>query len=107
MRVTGLAKYKDFKEYMEENFYDEIFNRVKSFSAGRRDSFESDEIYNVKWVELDEIHVSGVTFKELEDGFLEIRTSTRSVRRVLERLSKDNRIEYRGSKRTGGWFVKT
>ena len=39
--------------------------------------------------------------------FLEIRTSTRSVRRVLERLSKDNRIEYRGSKRTGGWFVKT
>lgn len=70
-----MAKYKDFKEYMEENFYDEIFNRVKSFSAGRRDSFESDEIYNVKWVELDEIHVSGVTFKELEDGFLEIRTS--------------------------------
>lgn len=70
-----MGKYKDFKEYMEENFYDEIFNRVKSFSAGRRDSFESDEIYNVKWVELDEIHVSGVTFKELEDGFLEIRTS--------------------------------
>lgn len=70
-----MAKYKDFKEYMEENFYDEIFNRVKSFSAGRRDSFESDEIYNVKWVELDAIHVSGVTFKELEDGFLEIRTS--------------------------------
>ena len=38
-----MGKYKDFKEYMEENFYDEIFNRVKSFSAGRRDSFESDE----------------------------------------------------------------
>lgn len=70
-----MAKYKDFKEYMEDKFYEEIFNRVKSFSAGRRDSFESDEIYNVKWVELDEIHVSGVTFKELEDGFLEIRTS--------------------------------
>lgn len=70
-----MAKYKDFKEYMEDNFYEEMFNRVKSFSAGRRDSFESDEIYNVKWIELDEIHVSGVTFKELEDAFLEIRTS--------------------------------
>lgn len=44
---------------------------------------------------------------KMEAIFLEIRTSTRSVRRVLERLSKDNRIEYRGSKRTGGWFVKT
>lgn len=60
---------------MEENFYDDIFNRIKSFVAGQRDSFESDEIYNVKWVEVDDIHVSGVTFKEMEGGFLEIRTS--------------------------------
>jgi ATP-dependent DNA helicase RecG len=44
---------------------------------------------------------------KMEAIFLEIGTSTRSVRRVLERLSKDNRIEYRGSQRTGGWFVKT
>ena len=70
-----MGKYKDFKEYMEENFYDDIFNRIKSFVAGQRDSFESDEIYNVKWVEVDDIHVSGVTFKEMEGGFLEIRTS--------------------------------
>ncbi|MEE1249129.1 MAG: helix-turn-helix transcriptional regulator [Lachnospiraceae bacterium] len=70
-----MEKYKDFKEYMEEKFYDDIFNRIKSFVAGQRDSFESDEIYNVKWVEVDDIHVSGVTFKEMEGGFLEIRTS--------------------------------
>ena len=44
---------------------------------------------------------------KMEAIFLEIGTSTRSVRRVLERLSGDNKIEYRGSKRTGGWFVKT
>lgn len=44
---------------------------------------------------------------KLEAIFLEIRTSTRSVRRVLERLSANGKIEYRGSKRTGGWFVKT
>ena len=70
-----MEKYKDFKEYMENNFYDEIFNRLKPFIAGQKDSFESDEIYKVKWVEVDDIHVSGVTFKEMEDGFLEIRTS--------------------------------
>ena len=60
---------------MEDIFYDEIFNRLKPFIAGQKDSFESDEIYKVKWVEVDDIHVSGVTFKEMEDGFLEIRTS--------------------------------
>ena len=60
---------------MEENFYDDIYNRIKTFVAGQKDSFESDEIYNVKWVEVDDIHVSGVTFKEMEGGFLEIRTS--------------------------------
>ena len=43
---------------------------------------------------------------KLEAIFLEIRTPTRSVRRVLERLSASDKIEYRGSKRTGGWFVK-
>lgn len=43
---------------------------------------------------------------KMEAIFLEIRTSTRSVRRVLERLSKDNKIEYRGSKQKGGWLVK-
>ena len=42
------------------------------------------------------------------DGiFLQIRTSTRSVRRSLERLSGALKIEYRGSKRTGGWYVRT
>lgn len=44
---------------------------------------------------------------KVEAVFLEIKTSTRSVRRVLERLAQKDKIEYRGSKRTGGWFVKT
>ena len=44
---------------------------------------------------------------KLDAIFLEIRTSTRSVRRVLGRLATQNKIEYRGSKRTGGWFVRT
>ena len=39
--------------------------------------------------------------------FLIVQTSLRSVQRTLERLELANKIEYRGSKRTGGWFVKT
>ena len=70
-----MGKYADFKEYMEDVYYDDIFNKVKGYVASKKDSFESDEIYKVKWVEVDDIHVSGVTFKEMEGGFLEIRTS--------------------------------
>ena len=39
--------------------------------------------------------------------FLRVQTSTRSVQRTLDRLAKANKIEYRGSKQKGGWFVKT
>lgn len=60
---------------MEDKYYDNIFNRLKGFIGGKRDSFESDAIYQVKWVELDDIHVSGVTFKEAGNGELEIRVS--------------------------------
>ena len=39
--------------------------------------------------------------------FLKVRTLTRSVQRSLERLCSDKKIEYRGSKKTGGWYVRT
>ena len=67
---------------------------VKAYDTEGQDSAVLEIIRNKPGIKMDAI-------------FLEVRTSTRSVRRVLERLSKDNRIEYRGSKRTGGWFVKT
>ena len=42
-----------------------------------------------------------------EEIFLRVQTSIKSVQRTLNRLSAVNKIEYRGSKRTGGWFIKT
>ena len=39
--------------------------------------------------------------------FLHVKTSTRSVQRTLDRLASANKIEYRVSNRTGGWYVKT
>lgn len=70
-----MGKYRDFKEYMEDSFYDDIFNSLKPFIVAQRDSFESDEIQRVKWVEIEDIHVCGVTFKDIDGCFLEIRTS--------------------------------
>ena len=33
--------------------------------------------------------------------------SLRTIDRIVRRLTDDERIEYRGSKRTGGWYVRT
>lgn len=60
---------------MEDVYYDEIFNRIKGLVFAHKDSFESDTVYSVSYAEPDNIHVSGVTFKEQDDGFLEIRVS--------------------------------
>lgn len=70
-----MKKYNNFKEYMEDVYYDEIFNKIKGLVYVHKDSFESDTVYSVSYAELDDIHVSGVTFKERDDGLLEIRVS--------------------------------
>ena len=33
--------------------------------------------------------------------------SLRTIDRIVRRLTDDEKIEYRGSKRTGGWYVRT
>lgn len=68
-------KYENFKEYMEDNFYNEIFDGVKAIAEEQQDSFETSDVFDVKNVVIDEIHVSGVTFKELDKGFIEMRTT--------------------------------
>ena len=70
-----MKKYNNFKEYMEDVYYDEIFYKIKGLVYAQKDSFENDTVYSVSYVEPYDIHVSGVTFKEQENGFLEIRVS--------------------------------
>ncbi len=70
-----MKKYNDFKEYMEDVYYDEIFNKIKGLVYAHKDSFESDTVYSVSYAEPYDIHVSGVTFKEQDNGLLEIRVS--------------------------------
>ena len=70
-------KYKDFKDYMENNYYDAIASRLGSYIVAHKDSFENDEFHTITWIEQDEIiyKVCGVTFKSLGDNKIEIRTS--------------------------------
>lgn len=70
-----MKKYNNFKEYMEDVYYDKIFNKIKGLVCAHKDSFESDTVYSVSYAEPYDIHVSGVTFKEQDNGLLEIRVS--------------------------------
>ena len=70
-----MKKYNNFKEYMEDVYYDEIFIKIKGLVYAHKDSCESDTVYSVSYAEPYDIHVSGVTFKEQDNGLLEIRVS--------------------------------
>lgn len=70
-----MKKYKNFKEYMGDMYYNEIFSKIKSLVLAHKNSFENGSVYSVSYVELEDIHVVGVTFKELENELLEIRVS--------------------------------
>ena len=70
-----MRKYKDFKEYMEDNYLDVIMERIEPYVVGHKSFFEDEDFYQIDWVDLTDASVCGVTFKDLGDNWLEIRTS--------------------------------
>ena len=70
-----MKKYKDFKEYMGDKFLDEIMNAIKSRIIRDKDNLGGNRFYKITWAEPSGISVDGVTFKDLGDNWLEIRTS--------------------------------
>lgn len=70
-----MIRYKDFKEYMEENYLDMIMKSLEPYIISHKDDLEEDDFYNISWVEVVGGSVCGVTFKDIGDNWLEIRTS--------------------------------
>lgn len=70
-------KYRDFGEYMQQNYRNEISQSVERFAFSNRDKLDlkSGHIYKVIYLRVGDIRVAGVTFKEAGDGLLEIRVS--------------------------------
>lgn len=60
---------------MENHYLDEIMEAINSLVIHRKDSFENEDFYEIRWVELADATVRGVTFKNLGNNGLEIRTS--------------------------------
>ena len=84
-----MKKYNNFREYMEDVYYDEIFNKIKDLVYEEKDSFESYTIYSVLEVELCDIHTSCVTFKDLGNDNIEIRTSVDANIAVTGKRGRD------------------
>lgn len=84
-----MKKYKDFKEYVEENYLTLIMENLEPYIIRHKDDLEDDEFYDVSWVEVTDASVCGVTFKDIGDNWLEIRTSI------------DAEIEFTGKTRYG------
>ncbi len=84
-----MKKYTNFKDFMYDNYYNEIWAALNPHIIRQKSSFESDQIYDINYAELSDLKVSGVTFKDLGEDKLEIRTSIDAV------------VEVRGKTRYG------
>lgn len=82
-------RYANFKDFMCDNYYNEIWDALSPYVIRQKSSFESDQIYDINYAELSDLKVSGVTFKDLGNDRLEIRTSIDAV------------VEVRGKTRYG------
>lgn len=68
-----MKKYKDFKEYMEDHYLDEIMEVISLVVIRHKDRFEDEDFYEIKWAELSDAIICGVTFRDLGNDWLEIR----------------------------------
>ena len=67
--ITLAHKDKTFAAYLEDEYYDMMFNRLKThvYQNKGRLNLHTGLVLDPSYVALDDIHVMGVTFKETED----------------------------------------
>lgn len=72
-----MRKYKDFKEFMEDNYLDEIVEKLCPYIINHKDSFENELFHTITYIDKDEIiySIRGVTYNELDSDHIEIRTT--------------------------------
>lgn len=70
-------KDNSFAAYLESHYYDLMFNQLKSYIIQNRSrlGYHSSLIPNPSYIELDDIHVQGVSFKGTEDDTILFRAS--------------------------------
>ena len=70
-----MKKYTNVEEYIEDHYLDDIIKCIKPLVIRDKDSFENSRFTTISTARLEDAHVTGVTFKDLGNNWLEIRTS--------------------------------
>ena len=69
--------YNNFKEFLQSEYYNEIFEKVQRFAISQKDSidFSTYDVPYVSYINLDDIHVVGVTYKSSDTEDMDFRIS--------------------------------
>ena len=72
-----MKTYRSFEEYMYENYYDPIYNKIKGFLCQKKGTafFSTNLIPDASSFEFDDYHIAGVTFKTPGGDALHFRLS--------------------------------
>lgn len=84
-------KDKSFAAYLEDQYYDLMFNQLKSyiFQNHGRLNLHTNLVPNPNYTEIDNLHVMGVSFKETEDDRILFRAAVQADVIVKGRSRRD------------------
>ena len=70
-----MKTYKSFEEYMYDNYYDQIFNKVTNFLFQKKNSsfLSSGNVLDVNYFEMEDFHIEGATFHSTDNNILDFR----------------------------------
>ncbi len=82
---------KSFAAYLENRYYDLMFNRLKSYIIQNRNrlGYHTSLVPDPSFVDLDDIHVQGVSFKGTEDDSILFRASIQADVVIKGRSRRD------------------
>ena len=72
-----MQKYKSFEKYLESKYYNEMFKAIKNYMWSHKNSLGlySYVVLDMSYIELDDIHVRGVSFHKGEGNVLSFKAS--------------------------------
>lgn len=84
-------KVKSFAAYLEDQYYDQMFIRLKSYIFQNRGrlNLHTSLVHDPSYIELDDLHVMGVSFKETEDDRILFRAAIQTDIIVKGRSRRD------------------
>lgn len=84
-------KYTSFSSYLEDVYYNQIFDRIKFYIINNRDrmNLSTYSVPDPSYAELSDFHVMSVTFRELDNDQIEFRASIQAEIEISGKRRRD------------------